>query len=274
MRALRLPGLFARAVARALLVVSFAASSALAADEAGDMIRRLEQSGALDQAVIRALVRIQQQSQAAEAAERERQQRERSALAANARPVDPARDWILGPEKARVSIIEYSDFECPYCKRFHPTPIQVLKSFEQEVNLVWRHFPLDFHDPVATLEAVAADCAGQVGGRGKFWEYTSAVMEKTASGGKGLPAEPSGDPLLALAVSLKLDAAEFSACRKTPGTRERVQQDLDDGVRAGINGTPGLVLRDNRTGRSVLIEGVVPAQALVNAIQELLKLAP
>jgi protein-disulfide isomerase len=94
-------------------------------------------------------------------------------LAENVTPVDPANDHIRGPKDAPYSLIEYSDFECPYCQRHWPT-VQQLIADESDVNWVYRHFPLSFHAH-AQQAAIASECAAQ---QGKFWEYGDVIAEK------------------------------------------------------------------------------------------------
>jgi len=82
-------------------------------------------------------------------------------------------DHITGNANAPVTIIEYSDLECPFCKRFYPTTQQVLKDYQGKVRLVYRHFPLTQIHPYAQVMAEASECAAQ---QGKFWEYVDALF--------------------------------------------------------------------------------------------------
>jgi protein-disulfide isomerase len=190
-------------------------------------------------------------------------------MAQNVRPVDAGRDHILGAPGAEISIIEYSDFECPYCKRFHETPQSLVRKLGAGVNLVFRHFPLDFHDPMATREALGATCAGLLGGNPQFWAFANAVMARTETNGKGIPAKGKTDPLVALATSLKLDTRKFLACVKSEEAMRKVKEDIADGIKSGINGTPGVILRNNRTGRVISLAGAVPEPILEERIREL-----
>ena len=82
----------------------------------------------------------------------------------NVRSVSMERDHIFGKPQAMVSIVEYSDFECPFCKKFHSTPKKLIEIFGDKVNWVYRHFPPDFHNPVAQKEAEASECIASIGG--------------------------------------------------------------------------------------------------------------
>jgi protein-disulfide isomerase len=233
------------------------------------LLQRLEQSGALDQAVERAIQRLtRRQMEAQQKAQDEALARSRE-LAKNARPVDPAHDHVQGDARAPISIIEYSDFECPFCKRFHGVPEEVVKRLGGKVNFVWRQFPLEMHGPAAMRAAEASECAARQGGNDSFWTYADEVMKRTRSNGQGLPAG-DGDPLVALAAELKLDAAAFGKCLDSGETRQRVGEDMKDGEGAGVTGTPGIVLRNAASGKSTLIEGAIPAEALESAVRELL----
>ena len=94
-------------------------------------------------------------------------------LAGDVTPVDPEADHIRGDKDAAFTIIEYSDFECPFCSRHHPTLKQLIED-EPDVNWVYRHFPLGFHAS-AQRAAEASECANE---QGKFWEYTDMIYEK------------------------------------------------------------------------------------------------
>ncbi len=91
-------------------------------------------------------------------------------------PAVTADDNILGNENARIVLVEYSDFECPFCGRFHPTAKQVLDEFGDSVALVYRHFPLSFH-PNAQQAAEASECVAKEGGNEAFWSYADSLFE-------------------------------------------------------------------------------------------------
>ena len=231
------------------------------------LIKRLEESGALNRAIERYFTRQQEQ-------ERKHQQDElakQSAMAKNARSPDPGRDHLLGTNAADVTIIEYIDFECPYCKAFHGTPQEVVKRLSGKVNMVWRHFPLDFHNPAALNAAEASVCAAKVGGNKAFWKYADAVIMRTEGNGKGMPAT-NGNPLSALAKELNIDPVSFQKCLDTGVGKQKVAEDEQDGKNSGINGTPGVIVRNNKTGKSVLMTGAVPLDKLENQVRELLRM--
>lgn len=240
--------------------------------DVAEVIRQLDESGQLDKVVERALERISERQREAQAQEEKNQEEMRSKLAENVRPINAERDHILGKPDADVTIFLYSDFECPYCKRFHLTPQKVVKDLGGVANLVWRHFPLDFHEPMATKEAVASICAGQQGGNRKFWEFTDAVMEGTKSNAAGLPAVKGfSDPLIALARSLNINITKFNECIKSPSATARVKEDVEDGAKSGISGTPGVIIRNNKTGKTILVAGAVPEVVLIDHINNIKK---
>lgn len=95
--------------------------------------------------------------------------------ASNVTPVDLAKDHIRGSKTAQLALIEYSDYECPFCQRVHPTIQQLLDDNEGKVMWVYRHFPLSFHQNAVPL-ATGAECAAEIGGADAFWKYTDAAM--------------------------------------------------------------------------------------------------
>lgn len=245
-----------------------AAQPAPAVKDADAIIKRMEDSGALDRAVDRAIERYLARQQEAQRKQQDALVQQ-SAMAKNARNPDTARDHVFGAPRADVTIIEYSDFECPYCRSFHGVPQAVVRRLAGKVNMVWRHLPLDFHNPAAQKEAEASVCAAKIGGNDAFWKYTDAIMARTVGGGKGLPAT-DGDPLLALAKELKLDPASFQKCIETGAGKQQIAEDQRDAMNAGVNGTPGVIIRNNKTGKSVVMVGAVPVDALELQVREIL----
>lgn len=169
-------------------------------------------------------------------------------------------DHIRGDKNAPLTLIEYSDYECPFCKRFHPTVLQVLEAFKGQVKLVYRHFPLSFHAN-AQKEAEAAECAGELGGNDAFWNYTDKIFERTASNGTGFALEA----LVPLAKELGLNESKFKQCLDSSQFTQYVRDQMNAGAEAGVNGTPGSFLVD-KDGRGQLISGAVPFEEIKSII--------
>ncbi len=239
---------------------------------ASEVLKQLEDSGALDKAVERSLQRLMQKQKDAQAATEQKNLELQKAKSKNARKVDPKLDFILGDANAPVSIIEYSDYECPYCKQFSATPMKVVADMPNQVNLVWRDFPLSFHEPMASKEAVAAICAGEQGGNSAFWKYSDAIMKNTRSNGQGMPAKEGEYAIINLAVSQGLNIEKFKSCLVSPKAMERVTASFQDGVGAGVNGTPGIIIVNNTNGKRSFMAGAVSESALKAEIQKLLSL--
>ncbi len=232
-----------------------------------EVLRDLMRDRALDAQINAGIERYIAKQRAAQAAASTRREQRSAALAKNVRPVSPQRDHIYGNPDSEVSLIEYSDFECPFCKRFHITAKEVVDSYGGQVNWVYRHFPLAFHNPGAQKQAEASECAGALGGNDAFWRFADGIYERTRSNGNGFPL----NGLLPLAEEIGLDSGDFRACLESRRFTERVLEDYNDGTNIGITGTPGNVLRNNRTGRVVVQAGAVPAANLKNALDGLFR---
>jgi protein-disulfide isomerase len=237
---------------------------------AAEVLKQLEDSGALDKAVERSLQRLMQKQKDAQAASEQKNLELQKAKAKNARKVDPKYDFILGNPNAPISIIEYSDYECPYCKQFNSTPMKVVSDMPNQVNLVWRDFPLSFHEPMASKEASAAICAAEQGGNNAFWKYSDAIMKNTRSNGQGMPAKEGEDAILTLASSQGLDLNKFKTCLSSPQVKERIAASFQDGVGAGVNGTPGVIIMNNTNGKASFMAGAVSESSLKDEIKKLL----
>ncbi len=235
------------------------------------IIRKMESSGALDAAVDRAIDRYVQRKESARQAEEARQQAELKDRAKLARPIDVKQDHIRGTPAADVSLIEYTDFECPFCKQFHATPKVLLDRYGGRVNWVIRNYPLPFHDPAARREAIASECIARLGGNDAYWKYADALFANTKSNGAGLPDDKSIEKLAEL-VGIKRTA--FGQCMSDEAAVKRVEQDIADGTAAGVTGTPATVVRNNRTGASEAVVGALPADGFTAAIERMLEAKP
>ncbi len=167
-------------------------------------------------------------------------------------------------DKAELTIIEYSDLECPFCQRFHPTVTQVVDEYKGKVNWVYRHFPLSFHAN-AKKEAEASECAAKLGGDKKFYEYIDAIFERSTVGGTGFAL----DKLVPLAKELGLDEKKFKSCLDSGEMASRVDDDFKEGQRLGVDGTPGSILL-RKDGATALVPGAVGPDELKAEIERLL----
>lgn len=186
-------------------------------------------------------------------------------VAGKIKPVS-ADEHVLGDlNKAQVVLVIYSDYECPYCKRFHPISKQIYDAYKGTVALVYRHFPLSFHVN-AQKEAEASECVAELGGNTAFWKFTDAIYERTTSNGTGFAI----DKLTPLAGELGLDKTKFKTCLESGKYAEKVQQDESEGVEAGVNGTPGNILIA-KNGETKLLPGALPFEVFKQEIDSLIQ---
>jgi protein-disulfide isomerase len=134
-----------------------------------------------------------------------------------------------GAADAEVVIVEFADFECPYCSRAHETVQAVLNTYKEKVRIVFRHYPLSFHLK-APKAAEATLCAGE---QGKFWELHDALFESQ---------EIEVEALKLQAKRAGLDEARFDACLDSGKTAELVKRDMQEGQRVGVTGTPAFFI--------------------------------
>ena len=165
-------------------------------------------------------------------------------------------DHIRGDVDAPITIIEYSDFECPFCQRFHPTLQQVLDEYEGDVNWVYRHFPLTSIHPNAQKLAEGSECASELGGNDAFWAYADAVFATS---------NYTNESLSTIAQNMGISSTKFSECLTNGKYTQYVQTIVNDGLSAGVNGTPGSFLI-GKNGEAQLISGAVPYQTIKAAI--------
>jgi protein-disulfide isomerase len=174
----------------------------------------------------------------------------------NLKPVTSA-DHVRGNKNAKITMITYSDFECPYCKKFHPIAKQIFAAYGDKINWVYRHYPLDFHDPMATKEAVSSECVAELGGNDAFWNYVDMIYDKTKSGGNGL----TEDNLISFAGAVGVNQLSFKTCLSSGKYDAIIKQEIIDGEKSGVKGTPGNIFVNNGNGDVSVLNG---AQKLDN----------
>src|SRR4051794_8180779 len=153
-----------------------------------------------------------------------------------------------GPDKAPVTIVEFSDFQCPYCGREYPVIERVMKEYDGKVRLVFRHYPLDFH-PFAEKAAEAGACAQD---QGKFWE----LHDKMFSNQTKLAVED----LKGYAKSVGIDVSKFEKCLDSGEKKTMVEEDVKAGSAAGVNGTPAFFIN------GIFINGAQPFEQIKQAV--------
>ena len=208
-------------------------------------------------------IKKQQAAQVAARAEEERQANEK---AKKVRRVSAARDHIYGNPNAPVSLIEYSDFECPFCKRFHSTAKEIVDAYGEKINWVYRHFPLGMHNPGAQKEAEASECVNELGGNEAFWKFANAVYARTQSNGNGFPLAQ----IVPLGKEIGVNENQLKECVDSGKYTARVLEDFNEGVQIGITGTPANFLLRHDTGEVVMKVGAQPFEAFKPEIERLL----
>ena len=167
--------------------------------------------------------------------------------ASQVKPVDEKTDHVLGAKNAKVTLIEYSDFECPFCKRHFATMQQIVKNYPKDVRMVFRHFPLSFHQNAAK-QAEASECAAELGGNDAFWKFHDKIFERTTSNGTGFAL----DALVPLAKEIGLNESAFKNCLDSGKMAPRVAEQMQEGSDAGVSGTPATFVNGK------LISGALP----------------
>lgn len=162
-------------------------------------------------------------------------------------------DHIRGNKNAKVTIVEYSDIQCPFCSRFHDTMKQVMAAYPNDVKWVYRHFPLDRIHPVARKAAEASECAAE---QGRYWEYVDELYANQSS--------ISESYLTTAAKKVGLNTSKFDTCVDSGKYASKVEKDLQGGQSNGVTGTPGNFINGE------ILKGAVPFSTLKARIDAIL----
>lgn len=176
-------------------------------------------------------------------------------------------DHVLGNPNADVLIIEYSDTECPFCKKFHETMIQLINQYGKNGQVAWvyRYFPLDQIHPKSRKEGEALECANEQGGNEAFWKYTEKIFAITPAN-NGLDAAQ----LPLIAGEIGLDVAKFNTCLASGKYAARIEKDFESGVSVGVKGTPFTMIWNKKTGKQVLVNGAYPFTNVKSMLESVL----
>ncbi len=169
--------------------------------------------------------------------------------------VDTGDDPALGPKGTLVTIVEFSDFECPISEQVHTTIEEMVKIYGNKIRYVFRDFPVTYVHDYAEKAAEAGECAHE---QGKFWEYHVKLFANQ----KNL----TEDALKQYAGDIGLDRNRFINCLDSDKYAAEVKQDIDDGILAGVRGTPTWFID------GVKVEGIIPADKFVEIIDEQIKI--
>lgn len=179
--------------------------------------------------------------------------------AAKLPPIDSS-DHIRGGQNAEITLIEYSDFECPFCSRFHPTTQQVLDEYGDQVRIVYRHFPLDSIHPKARPAALASECVAELGGNDSFWAFADAIFANQAT---------ALADLAGTAASVGVSQSAVQNCIDSDKHASVVEDQYQGGLGAGVTGTPGNFIVNSK-GDTWLIPGALPYEQIKITIDEAL----
>ncbi len=170
-----------------------------------------------------------------------------------------SKDHVLGNPSAEISYFIYSDLQCPYCRRFHSTIKQITEDYVKngKIKMIFRHFPLSMIHPNAEKFAEATECAVELGGETKFWEYMDKLIELDT------------DDTSKTAEAVGLDKTQFESCLNGGKYAEKVKADYDSGINAGVQGTPhSIIVKD---GKNYPVSGALPHLETNPALYEVLE---
>ncbi|WP_421940730.1 DsbA family protein [Pedobacter sp.] len=151
------------------------------------------------------------------------------------KPAVNGNDHIEGPSSAPVEIVEFGDYQCPYCGQAYPIIKDIQVLFEGQIKFIFRNFPLQEIHPLAFLAAQSAEAAAL---QGKFWEMHNAIYENQTG--------MSEEFFIKTATEIGLDLKQFQEDVASESVRERVEADFESGVRSGVNGTPSFYVNGQK----------------------------
>lgn len=161
-------------------------------------------------------------------------------------------EHIRGDKNAKVKIVEWSDYQCPFCQKFHPTMQQVMSEYGDKVAWVFKHFPLDSLHPNARPAAEASECVAEQKGNDGFWRFTDGVYDNQTRISPALFEE--------LAQKIGVNMTKFKDCVSARKYQQKVEADYQEGLSYGVDGTPGSFVN------GVPVRGALPFESVKSII--------
>ncbi len=175
----------------------------------------------------------------------------------------PTDQHLYGNPDACFTLVEFSDFECPFCKSFHQTLKRLVDSSEGLVN--WQFTSLPLHNPTSQQEAEAAECVAEVKGNPGFWVFANEVFTHTRSNGGGVPDMES------LLRTTGVNVALHQECLRTGKVKVVIDKAMQEARALGVDGTPATLVIDHLSGKKQIVSGAQPPQVIAAVIQKMMQ---
>jgi protein-disulfide isomerase len=182
-------------------------------------------------------------------------------VVAKGKTIDNTDLRVRGDVGAKVYLVEFSDLQCPFCERFHPTAKSIVESSNGSVAWVYKHFPLDFH-PNALPAAKASECVARVAGNVKHFEFIDQVFTSGQNGS-------SAANINAIITKLGINKTAYAACLNDATVTAKIQKELAEGQSLGVSGTPGTFIAVNENGKLKIVDminGALPKETVEQMI--------
>ena len=171
-------------------------------------------------------------------------------------------EYAKGNNSSNIVLVEFSDFECPFCAKFHPSVDNAVN--KNNLKLVTKHFPLSFHKSAKDY-AVMFECLGKNFGANQAYTFANKLFEVNSQKGGRVSLEDG----LNEAKKLGLSDSQFNSCKADTSITSKIQNNADEGMKLGINGTPALYIMNTSTKKAVRINGLVDDSVLQSEIEKL-----
>ncbi|MBL4644320.1 MAG: thioredoxin domain-containing protein [Candidatus Pacebacteria bacterium] len=168
-------------------------------------------------------------------------------------------DHIFGNPDAAITIVEFSDFECPFCSRLHPTLKQIVEG-NDDVKWVYRHFPLVSFHTRAYAAAHASECVAELAGNDAFWDFSTSLFDNQSSLGTELYERLAGE--------VGVSVTDFRTCTDSNRHEDRIQADLRESQQTGGQGTP-YSIAINSDGQALPFSGALPFETIQQIVEAL-----
>jgi len=172
-----------------------------------------------------------------------------------------AEENIKGNPDATIKIVEYSDFDCPFCARFHDTMNTIIEK-DGDIAWVYRHFPIEQLHPQAAAVSMASECVAEIAGNDAFWLFTDGYYDARGSG----DSSTHNDLIPRLVQTTGIDMPTFIECYESGRHTDAIQADMNNAVETGGRGTPWSILI-GPSGKTYPINGAIPQSAVEQLIE-------